>query len=239
MKLTDNRKRLRFWTVQSNHCVFFCLQGNEILEILDADVLAGRIADPITDGDADRFWVGDDTLRPTESFWEILRSHPKKEILAINTREDLMRLGFSEDMCPAAGFAFFHDDHVQIMLGRKLRSKDVTWAGNPDEPKLKIGGILNPRNSFKTFMEKARKEAKAWLDTDLHVINSFMDKVCEHSHNRMLSVLSNEIEDANSKYINAFETARDNRDFISNMSHELRTPFHGVMVSFEENARLL
>lgn len=200
------------------------------MKILEADVLAGRIGDPLLEGDGSRFCVGDEELRPTEAFWEILRSQPKKDILAINTRDELLRLGISEEMCPAAGFAYFHDDHVQIMLGRKLRSKDVKWAGRPDEPKLKIGGILNPRNSFELFMEKARKEARAWLDTDIHVINSLMEKVCDHSHNRMLSVLSNEIEDANSKYANAFETARDNRDFISNMSHELRTPFHGVMV---------
>ncbi|KAG7351076.1 bacteriophytochrome [Nitzschia inconspicua] len=205
------------------------MTGNEILHILDADVMAGRIGDPISEGDDDRFSVGDEELRPTEGFWDILTSYPKKEILAMNTREELIQLGISEDICPAAGFAYFQDDNVQIMLGRKLRSKDVKWAGNPDEPKLKIGGILNPRNSFETFMEKARKEAKTWIDMDLHVINAFMEKVFEHSHNRMLSVLSNEIEDANSKCVNAFETARANSDFISNMGQELRTPFQQVM----------
>lgn len=101
------------------------------------------------------------------------------------------------------------------------RSRDVVWAGNPDEPKLRIGGILCPRNSFAQFMEKAHKESRAWSTQDLHVITVFRDRICEHAHNWMMRLLQNDIEDTNKKYLNAIDRAKDNYEFFAHMSHEL------------------
>ena len=123
-------------------------------------------------------------------------------------------MGITEEECPACGIVYFRDGLVQIMLGRGLRSRDVRWGGDPDAPKLRINGILNPRKSFETFMEKARKESRAWSSSDLHVISALTDRICEHSHNRMMSLLKNDIEDANKKYFNAIARARENNNFF-------------------------
>ena len=103
------------------------LTGAQTLDIVDADVLCGRT----TEGDLDEFFVGENSLKPNEQFWNALQSLPKNKVLSVNTRDELLRLGVTEDMCDAAGIVFFHNDHVRLMLGRQLRSKDVKWGGNP------------------------------------------------------------------------------------------------------------
>jgi signal transduction histidine kinase len=72
-------------------------------------------------------------------------------------------------------------------------------------------------------------EARAWSKADLHVISTFLDRVCEHFHMRMMQQLKNDIELANVKYFDALERVAENSDWFAHMSHEIRTPFHGVM----------
>jgi len=105
----------------------------------------------------------------------------------------------------------------------------VKWGGKPDEPKLRVGGVLCPRKSFDMYMEKAKKESKAWSPSDIHVLTCLMVKTGEYAHNRMMASLRGDIENANLKYLNELNRARDNHDFFAQMSHEIRTPFHGVM----------
>lgn len=205
--------------------------GKGLLQVFDADVIVGRIQDAHKD-EPDLVVLGDKDLVPAvDGFWDHFKSHERRKLLTLQTRKAVSELGLTEEVCPASGFVYFQDGLVQMMLGRGLRSKDVIWAGNPDEPKLRIGGILCPRNSFDTFMEKARKETRAWSATDLHVISTFMVRVCEHSHSRTTNLLKNDIENANLKYFDALERSNDNCQFFAQMSHELRTPFHGVMGS--------
>lgn len=87
-------------------------------------------------------------------------------------------------------------------------------SGNPDEPKLRIGGILCPRNSFDIFMEKARQESRSWSLSDVSVFQAFMVRVCEFSHMRMMSSLKDGIEQANVKYYEAIGRAQENREFF-------------------------
>lgn len=158
--------------------------------------------------------LGDESLIPGDAFWENFSARPECEIYAADTRKVVTEMGLSEEDCPACGIAYYKDRLIQVMLGRGYRSKDVKWAGNPDEPKLRIGGILCPRNSFETFMEKARQEAKAWSSGDLHVFQAFMIRVCEYSHNRTLTMLRNGIEEANVKYFGAIGRAQENCEFF-------------------------
>ncbi|CAB9512454.1 Phytochrome-like protein cph1 [Seminavis robusta] len=216
---------------EQSHSVAFNLLNNSdnLLKVFQADVICGLITDPLKD-EVERIVLGDKSLAPTEdSFWERFASHPKRKIVSIHTREEVSAIGLTPVDSPASGFVYFQDNLLKIMIGRGLRVKDVRWAGNPDEPKLRIGGILSPRHSFETFMEKARKETRAWTSTDHHVITTFMDRICDHSHNRMATLLKNDIEEANIKYYNALARSEDNTLFFAQMSHELRTPFHGVM----------
>jgi light-regulated signal transduction histidine kinase (bacteriophytochrome) len=128
-----------------------------------------------------------------------------RELCAMSTRAQLASKGLTDEDCKACGIVYFHEGRTQIMIGRKERSRDVIWAGNPDKPKLRIGGILCPRNSFDKFMEKAHKESRAWSTQDLHVITVFRDRICEHAHNWMMRLLQNDIEDTNRKYLNAID----------------------------------
>lgn len=203
--------------------------GEGMLEVLDADTLVAHIIDPRTEDEDDSIFLGDKTLCPSDAFWKKMSLSPQRELVVMSTRAEVTARGLTEEECPACGVVFFQEGRLQVMFGRSLRSKDVFWGGDPDTPKLRIGGILHPRASFDTFMEKAKQEARAWNPQDLSVISVLRDRLCEHSHNWMMRLLQGDIEDTNRKYLNAINRARENYDFFARMSHELRTPFHGVM----------
>ncbi len=202
---------------------------NSLLEILDCDVLVVNVQDRMGDHDADGICIGDESLKPSPKFWKKFASYENRKIFVNTERRQLIDMGVPEQDCPPCGVLFFREGRTQVMLGRAVRSHDVKWAGNPDEPKLRIGGILNPRASFETFMEKARLESRAWSSQDLNVVSAFRDRVCEHCHNLMMGQLKHAITDTNKKYMAAIDGAKDNYEFFARMSHELRTPFHGVM----------
>lgn len=200
--------------------------GDGLLGVFDADIIVGHLQDPRGE-EGDIIVLGDRSLLPTEIFWSKMSTKPNRELVAIATREEMDEVGLSTQDCPACGFVYFHEGRTQIMIARKERSRDVMWAGNPDEPKLKRVAdrfMMRPR-----FMEKAHKESRAWNTQDIHVITVFRDRICEHSHNWMMRLMQNDIEDTNRKYLSAIDRARDNYEFFAHMSHELRTPFHGVM----------
>jgi len=203
--------------------------GSELLGNLDADVLVGHIQDPL-EGEGDNIVLGDASLAPSAEFWaKMTLSQASHELCVMSTRVEVEKRGLTKVDCPASGIMYFRQNRMHIMLGRDVRSNDVEWAGDPDEPKLRIGGILHPRQSFAMFMEKARQESRAWNRHDLQVISIFRDHICNHSHKWMMELLRNNIDDTNQKYMLAIESARDNYAFFAHMSHELRTPFHGVM----------
>jgi hypothetical protein len=131
--------------------------GKDVLKMLEADVLVARIQDPKKE-DTDTVIIGDRALIPGELFWKKFdEKQPRRELCSLNTRKQLVEeMGLSEADCPASGVVYFRDGLVQIMFGRGERAKDVVWGGNPDEPKLRIGGILCPRKSFEKFMQKAK-----------------------------------------------------------------------------------
>ena len=203
--------------------------GEAMLETLDADVLVGHVQDP-REGEGDTIVLGDASLAPSMEFWtKMTVSHPIHELCVMSTRKEIERKGLTQVDCPASGIVYFRQDRMHIMLGRDVRSKDVKWAGDPEEPKLRIGGILHPRHSFHMFMEKARQESRAWNKDDIKAISVFRERICNHSHKWMMQLMRNDIDDTNRKYLQAIERARDNYEFFAHMSHELRTPFHGVM----------
>jgi chemotaxis family two-component system sensor kinase Cph1 len=197
--------------------------GNAIMDLTEVDVIAGRIG-------SNTVVVGDKRLAPGELFWKTFAGHPNGELAAVSFRQSIDALGLSEKDCPASGFAYFRNCEIQFFLGRGTRSKDVIWAGNPDEPKLQVDGVLSPRNSFEKFMEKARKESRAWSKADLNVISVLRDRICSGlTHDLMLNLLRSDLEDANIRHSTSINRAEDNSQFFAHMCHELRTPFHGVM----------
>ena len=205
-----------------------CEWGDRILEILDVDVLVGHVEDA-RGLERDEIILGDQSLTPSEDFWHTMATQPRRELCVLSTRQEVDNKGLTVEECPACGIVYFREGRTHILVGRRARAQDVAWAGNPDEPKLRIGGILSPRNSFNTFMEKARMESRGWSVQDINVMTYLRDRICEHSHNYTMKLLQTDIEDTNSKYLNAIDRADENYEFFAHMSHELRTPFHGVM----------
>ena len=194
--------------------------GKEILKLVDADVFAGWFKDP-SQPKPELVVVGDTSLAPNGQFWEKFAHQPHQEMAVMSTRAEISSMGLSETDCPASGVIYFQDSLFQIMLGRGLRCKDVKWGGKPDAPKLRLNGVLTPRASFELYMEKARKESKAWSAADIHVLRRFIEKTEEYAHNRMMITLRSDIEEANLKYMHELNRARDNHDFFSQMSHEV------------------
>lgn len=191
--------------------------GEGMLLALDADVMVAKVHDAAKK-EPETVVIGDTDLVPSEALWKHFSAQQPREVYSADTRNAISAMGLTEKDCPSCGIAYYRDGLVQVMLGRGLRSQDVAWAGNPDEPKLRIGGILCPRNSFEMFMEKARKESRSWSTSDIHVFIAFMVRVCEHSHNRMMGTLKVGIEDANMKYFNAISRAKENCEFFVSLT---------------------
>jgi light-regulated signal transduction histidine kinase (bacteriophytochrome)/CheY-like chemotaxis protein len=197
--------------------------GEQILEVVDADVLVGR-------SEGETVVIGDKALAPTDSCWGKLAVHPDSKLLVLNDYKQMEEHGILPGDCLAPGVVYFRHDSTEIFLGRNARSKDVAWGGNPDEPRLYVDGKLNPRTSFGVFMQKARMEARAWSPQDENVVLILRDGICsERSHDWMVALLKTDIEEANMRYYSAIDRAQDNSHFFAQLCHELRTPFHGVM----------
>ena len=193
--------------------------GQDILTVLDTDILVAKIQDP-TREDPETVVIGNADLAPGDKFWSVFEHQPNGELRSITTRKELTEIGLSEQDCPATGVVYYSDSSVQVMLGRRLRSADVVWGGNPDEPKKRVDGFLSPRKSFDRFMEKAREESRGWSKTDLHVISAFMERVVEISVTRMMTCLKQNIEEANIKCLDAYERIQDNSSwFVSGARH--------------------
>jgi len=213
VRIIELSETLMRWAQSADTATNLKTIGTDILHVLDGDVLVARIQDFSKD-EIETVVVGQNSLAPKDSLWEKFKMHPNRELLHVNTRKELGKLGITSEECEACGIAYFREGQTQILIGRGLRATEVRWGGNPDEPKRRVDGILHPRKSFELFMEKAKQESRAWSSSDLHVMKALMDRVCEHSHNRMMSLLKSDIEEANVKYFNAISKARENNDFF-------------------------
>lgn len=214
---------LMMWSQHKTFSGNLTTLGQSILDVVDADVLVGLHQE-------ERVVVGDPSLVPKEIVWTKLETHKESKLLVVNDRQQIQEHGLTLEECPASGFIFFRYGPTKIFLGRKARSRDVTWGGNPDEPRVFRDGRPNPRTSFAAYMEKARREARAWSPQDVNVVLILRDGICsEHSHDWMVALLKTDIEEANMRYYSAIDRAQDNSHFFAQLCHELRTPFHGVM----------
>jgi two-component system, chemotaxis family, sensor kinase Cph1 len=202
--------------------------GTAILDILKSEIFVSFVENP-KETEKESIVLGNSALRPTQEFWEIFRNHRNRDMVVSSSRKETCALGVQSKDCPACGFVYFREYRTHFFLGRSERSSDVCWGGKPDEPKLKINGILCPRKSFEMYMERSRMESKKWTKEDLSIISILRDRLCEHSHDWNMTLLEQEIKLSNQKYIAAIQRAQENYEFFAHMSHELRTPFHGVM----------
>lgn len=193
--------------------------GDQILDVCQADVLMGRFIVPESETRT-KVWStikGDVALVPGGGFWEKMSQLPHKDMYVTSTRESIAELGLNESDCPVSGFCYFQDKKgdVQIMVGRSYRGRDLHWGGNPDAPKLNINGILHPRASFEAQVVKSKLESRPFTPNDLKLIELLRDRIFqEHSNGLMLSLLENDIGEANQICFNALERTEDNNDFL-------------------------
>jgi len=207
------------WSTTKSFLPNLAVLGEEILDIVSADVLVGYV-------DGESVVIGDESLQPGRGFWEkITRQCSDNELVVASSRKEIAGKGFSEHECPASGFAYFYEGNAQLFLGRDARSTDVKWAGNPDQPKIRgLDGVLNPRTSFEIYMEKAKKESKPWSAADLNVIAVLQDRICTgQAHEWMTALLKSDVEEANMRYFAMLDRDRDNSQFFAHMSHELQS----------------
>ena len=193
--------------------------GKDILTVLDADVLVAKVQDPSEEG-TETIVIGNASLAPGDKYWSVFEEQPRRKILASTTRKELEEMGLSEKDCPATGVVHYSDSLVKIMVGRDLRAGDVIWGGNPDEEKKRVDGFLSPRKSFDRFMEKAKRESRAWSKIDLHVLAAFMERVVEISVTRTVTCLKLNIAEANMKYLDAHERIQDNSSWFVSNDHQ-------------------
>lgn len=178
------------------------MQGNfkEILEITDSDAICVRM-----DGTVLR--CGDETLFPSNSFWE---KGFGREMYVTNSVEDT-----------SGSMVRFDLHRHKFVFFRKARGQDVTWGGNPDEPK-DLDNPYHPRNSFEAYTQSAKLESREWSKQDLIMLNWLKDRVGIIITKENFEILEGNLEQTK-------DARAGDRDFFASMSHELRTPFHGVM----------
>jgi len=218
------------------------LLGNQILDILEADVLAGEFV--MEDAETSRICTvtkGDMTLIPGAHFWTKMAVTPHFDLCAKSTRASIEELGLTLEDCPAAGFVYFRGEHMQIMVGRAYRGRDVAWGGSPDTPKLKIGGILHPRASFETQLEKSKQESRPFNPSDLTLVNLLRDRILrQQSNSWMLCLLENDIGEANISCFHALEQSEDNNDFLGTFVGSRRFfPFGRLLLLFDHSNQLI
>jgi len=240
---------LQRWTPSQTLEYNLSYLGEGLIEIVQADVLVAKIetisattagavmgaAGNATAHHSRLVIVGDKSLIPNDKVWQTLLCQPNQEISSASSRKDIEQLELTEEDCPASGFVHFREGATQVFLGRRSSSKDVKWAGNPDQPKIRgADGRLNPRNSFAMYMETARKESRPWSDADLNVIQVLKDRICSgHAHEWVTALLRNDIEEANMRYFSAIDRAKDNSDFFA---HMVRTTFEILLVCYWRQA---
>uniref|UniRef100_A0A7S3KZ31 histidine kinase n=1 Tax=Amphora coffeiformis TaxID=265554 RepID=A0A7S3KZ31_9STRA len=201
--------------------------GDQILSVMEADVLVARF----TPADTEHSTVlsvskGDKSLVPKGLFWNKL-SHvvPKNGMMARSTQKQFQELGLNETNFPGSGFVFMRGEGIEFMVGRAYKARDVVWAGNPDAPKLNIGGLLHPRASFEAQVQKAKKDSHPFNTLDQKLAEMLKDLVfrAEESNGWMLGLLKkNDIKEANIRSFDALEVAEDDNKLMAALRDDLR-----------------
>ena len=174
--------------------------GDEIVNVMEADVFAARykVGDTV-----ESVAKGDMALLPRGLFWtKLAKQVPENEVCVRSSRKSIQELGLTEKNCPGSDFLFTRSKDAEIMLGRNYRVRDVVWGGNPDAPKLNIGGLLHPRASFEAQIEKARKATNPFNTVDQKMAGFLGDQIFKKSS--MSWALALVDEDITSEYVTLF-----------------------------------
>ena len=149
--------------------------GDEILSVMKADVLAARIKGEKTVWSVAK---GNMSLLPRGLFWNKMTQHvPDYSVCIRSAKKSSQEFGLSDINCPGSDFCYIHGKDVEIMLGRAYRQRDVVWAGDPDAPKVNIGGLLHPRASFEAQIEKARRDPRPFDELDQRLAELLRDLI--------------------------------------------------------------
>lgn len=155
--------------------------GDQIIKVMEADVFAARYRNENVVWSVAK---GNMNLLPRGLFWEKMSKQvPNYGLCVKSTKKSLEELDLTEVNCPGSDFVFIRDDEVEILIGRAFRERDVVWAGNPDAPKINIGGLLHPRASFEAQLEKARKDSHPFDTLDQKLADLLRDLIFRKESN--------------------------------------------------------
>ena len=81
-----------------------------------------HIQNPLDGEGWDPFFIGDESLKPSENFWKSMRKHPNCKIFTILRWQDLGILGLAEEDFPACSRVTYFLDGctTNVMLGQEM-----------------------------------------------------------------------------------------------------------------------
>lgn len=186
--------------------------GDQVISVMEADVLAARYR---RDKSHPAIWSvakGDMELLPRGLFWEKMSQQvPNYGLCIKSTKKSIKDLDLTDVNCPGSDFCFIRNDQIEVLIGRKYRERDVVWAGDPDAPKINIGGLLHPRASFEAQLQKAKRDAHPFDVLDQKLAGLLRDLIFRKESDTWALALLQE-KDIELDIFRSFNTFQDDDD---------------------------
>ena len=110
--------------------------------------------------------------------------------------------------------------------------ESIDWAGDPNKSVYQDSmGILNPRDSFRTFKQSVYLKSISWEEADLSSAADLRIAILD-----LIIGKSEEISKLNASLVNAIQ---DREEFLSIASHELKTPLATLHIQLQLLSNLL
>lgn len=153
-----------------------------------------------------------------------------------NITEDFPDLRYPPGFQVVAGLLYVPlsvGGHDFIVFFRKGQAKEVKWAGNPYEKKIRPGtaGYLEPRKSFKTWKEMVVGKCREWDEAQVEsaaVLCLVYGKASVPPFDVILIPVGKFIEVWRQKEA-ALESSKLTRLLLANSAHEVRTPLNAII----------
>ena len=202
------------WDPTANVLENLHVLGDQVVNVMEADVLAARVK-----SDKSAVWSvakGNMELLPRGLFWEKMSEQvPTYGLCVKSTKKTVKELDLTDVNCPGSDFVFIRNDKIEIMIGRAYRERDVVWAGDPDTPKINIGGLLHPRASFEAQLEKAKRDANPFDTLDQQLAELLCDLIFRKESNTWALSLLQE-KDIQMNIFKSFNAVEDDRNSTGN-----------------------
>jgi len=169
-----------------------------------------------------------------------LKSHGRYEVLfTSNLRSyvpdaNLLQQRLGKEPYVLAGACILHCHMYDVLLLREEHVCQIRWGGKPDK-EVRLSGpnaVLNPRQSFETFLEITRGHSRHWFEEDLKLCRLFQDRLVLAAHQETLAAE----EDARLELEKATQeiTAQASKLSLEGAGQELKAPLQGLVGSLAQ-----